>query len=699
MKKIFLTGSIGYSFWDEDFFTAKDVREQLEGLSGPLMVHLNSGGGVATEGQSIYNALKNYDGEVTIVIDGIAASAASLIAMAGDQIIMPLGSIMMIHDPANWYVEGRGTEQDHLNAAKGLGVIANAYAAVYAARAGMSVEDARAIMQAETYYDGPAAVAAGFATLADEATSAEPAAAFDYRIYDKAPASLRSIGATVPRARGKSSVLAMMAGTTRAKATLGDPVKRKPKTTASRIKAPTASNRAVAIENEEEENLTLEEDEEEEVNLALEEGEEEDENLALEDGEEEEEDETAATAALLRFATARGLPAATTAKYIAAGTPLAEVMAKHPQKGPNMSKPRAPLSRTQVMRDERTTRRAAATEALHAQMSGSRQVSGAARPFMGMSLVEIAANVSGQGSPRMRTFADREDVLMAASHATSDFPAIFQNALNKTLMDRYTEFEPTYRRVARKKNFIDFRPMPLVRAGDFPTLKPVGEGGEIKWGKFGETGETAVIVPYARGLTISRQMMINDELGAISDMLADYGSTIAYFEEQTFYGAALGAKLADNKALFHSDRNNLASGGAAAAINPTSVAAGRAAMRKQKSIDGTALNLSPSVLLVGPDKETEAEMLIAAITPTTAGAVNPFSGKLEAVVTAQITGSEWYLLSDRAPCWVYGYLEGREAPRVRTEEPFGRQGFSMTVEHDFGMGAQDFRGGYKNNGA
>jgi len=190
---------------------------------------------------------------------------------------------------------------------------------------------------------------------------------------------------------------------------------------------------------------------------------------------------------------------------------------------------------------------------------------------------------------------------------------------------------------------------------------------------------------------------VNDDLGAIDEVLANYGQNVALFEESTFYAFALAATMADGNAIFHANHGNLAV--AAAAINPTSVASGRAAMRKQKSIDGKSLNIVPNILLVGPDKETEAEMLVADITPAQASAVNPFSGKLRPVVTAEIVGNAWYLLSATNPCWVYGYLEGQEAPRLRTEEPFGKQGFSMTLEHDFGTGAADHRGGFKNAGA
>lgn len=196
-------------------------------------------------------------------------------------------------------------------------------------------------------------------------------------------------------------------------------------------------------------------------------------------------------------------------------------------------------------------------------------------------------------------------------------------------------------------------------------------------------------------------MLINDDLGAISELLGSYGSTVALFEETTFYASAFNGKLADGKDVFHADHANLA--GAAAAISVDSVALGRAAMSKQKSLDkNPLLENRARILLVGPDKITEAEKLVASITPATASNVNIFSGRLEPVETAQIEGNAWHMFADPAAGisnYRWGYLDGYEAPRVRFDEPFGQQGFAMSVEHDFGCGATDFRGGYKNAGA
>lgn len=688
MNELRLYGTVGSSFWDEDYFTARQVREQLDGMSGPLTVRINSGGGIATEGQAIYTALRAYQDEVNVVIEGIAASAASLVAMAGDNITMSLGAIMMIHDPASWFVDGRGTEDDHLHAAAGLRVIANAYAGIYAKRAGISVENARAVMKAETYYDGPAAIEAGFATAADAEGEASEPAAFDYRIYGRAPEKLLTAAGAIAHTRPVSAVVAMMAGAAITPA-------KEPKGQTMPKRNVTAATAAEDDSQNGQEETQAAADDATEATVA--------DNDDQRPGDDQNPDGGANAVlntdavAILNMCARKGLPSSRALEMINRGLTCAQAMAEV-QGAATQTQMRNRAPRTQILRDERDTAHAGMTQALVAQMQGQPTQSGPATAYMGMSIVEMAAAAIGHRGP-MRSWGDRERVMMQAMHTTSDFPGILENALNKQLMEKYQLAAPTYRQIARKRNFKDFRPMPLLRTGDFPMLKPIAEAGEIKWGTFGEGREQALISSYGVGITISRQALINDDLGAIDEVLSNYGQTIAVFEEQTFYAFALAAAMRDGTPIFHATHGNLASGAAASVINATAVAAGRAAMRKQKSIDGSTLNIVPNILLVGPDKELEAEMLVAQVQPAATANVNPFSGKLTVVVSAEIPGNAWYLLSAANPAWIYGYLEGNEAPRLRTEEPFGRQGMSMTLEHDFGLGAADFRGAYKNNGA
>ncbi|WP_313077383.1 phage major capsid protein [Agrobacterium pusense] len=365
---------------------------------------------------------------------------------------------------------------------------------------------------------------------------------------------------------------------------------------------------------------------------------------------------------------------------------------------------RSPSSSIHVVRDEAESRRSGMVTAMAFRLGGTDQPTGdeatRARSFMdNHDVVEFAAAAIGHRGAA-RTVREREDILVRAFHSTSDFPAIFSSAINTVLERRYALAQPTYRRISRRRDFVDFRPHYAVSVGEFPMLEKLTEAGEIKFGTFGEGKEQIAVAPYAKGIRVTRQMMVNDRLNALGEVLGGYGRTVARFEELTFYTMMLSVntKLADGKVVFHADHANLA--GSGSAISVASIGAGKAAMRKQKGLDDAILNLQPSILLVSPDKETEALQYLAPITANDSVKVNPHVGTLEPVVSAQLTGNAWYLFAspDEAAVYQWGLLDGYGAPRIRFDEPFGTQGLAMTVEHDFGVGAIDFRGGYKNPG-
>lgn len=215
--KLRLSGYVGGEYF-EDGFTASDVVmafAQVEPESD-LDIHLNSYGGIATEGAAIHALIVQRPGRTNIVVDGIAASAASLIAMAGETVTMSSGAVMMIHDPATF---AYGPAADLLKAVGQLEALGTSYARVYADKSGQSVEDCREIMKAETWFTADQAVEAGFA----DATSAEkavPVAAFDYRAFAHAPKRLValarqkkwSIEASTPRHNQEPSMTDKPAG-------------------------------------------------------------------------------------------------------------------------------------------------------------------------------------------------------------------------------------------------------------------------------------------------------------------------------------------------------------------------------------------------------------------------------------------------------------------------------------------------------
>lgn len=152
---------IGEDFWTGGGITAKSVAAQLRAIGDrPVEVHINSFGGDMFEGIAIYNVLREHAQPITVKIMGMAASAASIIAMAGDEILIGAASFFMIH---NCWVFAVGNRKDLAEAADWLRPFDQAMAEVYAARSGQSIDDVASWMDKETYMSGSEAIARGFA--------------------------------------------------------------------------------------------------------------------------------------------------------------------------------------------------------------------------------------------------------------------------------------------------------------------------------------------------------------------------------------------------------------------------------------------------------------------------------------------------------------------------------------------------------
>lgn len=154
--------------------TADDFVRDVAGLDvDQLVIHLNSPGGEAMEGVAIANVLRAHRARVVVRVDGMAASAASVIAMAGDEVVMGVGSQMMIHDA--WSLSMGNADELRKDAAA-LDSVSDGLASTYAAKAGGTREEWRAVMRAESWYAAEEAVAAGLADRvadADETGTAE----------------------------------------------------------------------------------------------------------------------------------------------------------------------------------------------------------------------------------------------------------------------------------------------------------------------------------------------------------------------------------------------------------------------------------------------------------------------------------------------------------------------------------------------
>lgn len=169
-KEITIFGDIGNFWWDS--ISAKDVRAVLnEDDEADIIVNLNSPGGDVFEGIAIYNSLKNHKGYVTINVVGWAASAASIIAMAGDKINMQTGAMMMIHEAWTFAMGSKREIGSTLNA---LETIDSSLADIYMMRFKGERSEVEAFIENETWFTAAETIAVGFADGEVEAEEDDP---------------------------------------------------------------------------------------------------------------------------------------------------------------------------------------------------------------------------------------------------------------------------------------------------------------------------------------------------------------------------------------------------------------------------------------------------------------------------------------------------------------------------------------------
>lgn len=159
-RTLFLNGTIAEESWFDDDVTPQLFKEELNAGTGNITVWINSPGGDCVAAAQIYNMLANYKGTVTVRIDGIAASAASVIAMAGTKVIMSPVSMMMIHNPMTIAF---GDSANMQKAIAMLDEVKKSIINAYEIKTGLSRAKLSHLMDAETWMDANSAIEMGFA--------------------------------------------------------------------------------------------------------------------------------------------------------------------------------------------------------------------------------------------------------------------------------------------------------------------------------------------------------------------------------------------------------------------------------------------------------------------------------------------------------------------------------------------------------
>lgn len=297
-------------------------------------------------------------------------------------------------------------------------------------------------------------------------------------------------------------------------------------------------------------------------------------------------------------------------------------------------------------------------------------------------------------------------------HSTSDFPNLLGNVAGKRLRMAYESGAPTYRIWAKRgPNITDFKEVSAIAMSQLPDFKLKLEGAEIKFGSVGEAVEKFSVLTYARGLKLTREAVINDDLRGFATALTGFGTAAARLENSLVYAHITGNPvMGDNVALFHTATHlNLAASGGA--ISDVTLGTGRTAMRNQKPLTPTgetsaALNIAPRFLIVGPAYEQLAYQWTSSnYVPSVATGTNEFrqggATALTPVVDALITGNAWVLAADPnvIDTVEYAYLDGNEGVYVEQMTEFANDALNVKARLDFASKAIDWRGLYRNPGA
>ena len=337
----------------------------------------------------------------------------------------------------------------------------------------------------------------------------------------------------------------------------------------------------------------------------------------------------------------------------------------------------------------------------------------AADKLRGVGIQEFCELACGAQLPRFRRDASG---WLQAAFSTTSLPGILSNIANKMLLEGYNYIEDAWRRIAKIASVNDFKEHTRYRMTGSFQFQQVGPDGELKHGKldeqkFGQKADTHGIM-----FALTRQMIINDDMGAFTDIPRQIGMGAAEAIADAVWGLWLRNPVqADGKAFFHTDHANYVEG-ADTALSVDGLTDAEVKFGQQTKPNGKPLGMPASILLVPTALKVPAEMLMKSVQlneTTTANkakpSTNPHVGKFDVVSSvylsnASFTGASskaWYLLADpnRLPAIEIAFLNGVDRPTVeKTDADFNTLGIQFRGYIDFGVREQDHRGALKMKG-
>jgi phage major head subunit gpT-like protein len=346
---------------------------------------------------------------------------------------------------------------------------------------------------------------------------------------------------------------------------------------------------------------------------------------------------------------------------------------------------------------------------------GKPDPAGARNEFSGLTMRELARHylhlrgIRSHNDPMQMVAAAFAPVVMAGAMSTSDFVNVLANVANKSMLKGYEESPETFQDWTAVGTLTDFKTASRVDLGLFPSLAKVDEGAEYSYASVSDRGVSLVLATYGKIFPITRQAIINDDLGAFTRIPGKMGAAAKRTIGNLVYAILTGnPNMADGVALFHATHKNLQSG-AGSALSASSLDAGRALMGKQSDPDNIkqGLNIRPAHWIGPIALQGQANQIFASQSEPgqdNPGVANRVANMAKVNADARLdvaSTTAWYLAADPSSndTIEVSYLNGVQAPTLEQKEGWNVDGAEMKVRIDAGVNLLDFRGLQKSAGA
>lgn len=647
--------------------TAKSFAQDLKDAGGMnasrVDVRIHSYGGDVMDGFVIYNLLRGLPGAVHVYIDGVAASMASVIAMAGT-VHMPENAWIMIHKPWGGQV---GDEDDLREYADFLARNEKNLVAAYTRKTGKGEDEIRAMLKPPTWMNGQEALAAGFADhLLEPLQAAAQLVSQRFKEFPDMPKALQAL--MQPRASTPTGA-----------APTPTPAAPAPQPTPAAPAAGAAPDEA-AVRAQIQAAETTRRDGIRAVFQPFAASHGDMLNELLLDG-----------AVTIEQAQAKLL-----ASLAGGATPSAGPSAGH---GANAHI----FAGNGNLVGDSVRASVLARAGLEEQQNDNRYNFMSLRELARASLADRGIGVASMNPMQM--------VGLAFTHTTSDFGTILIDVANRSMLAGWEEALETFQLWTKKGFLSDFKTMHRVGLGEFPSLRQVREGAEYKYVTVGGRSQPIALATYGEIFSITRQVIINDDMNMLTDIPRKMGMAAkATIGDLVYAILTSNPALSDGKTLFHADHKNLQTGGASA-MSIESLSKAKTQMATQKTeVEGgkpRTLNIRPAFVLTPVALEDKAKQIIkSASVPgaeSNSGIENPIRNFAEVIGEPRLddaSATAFYLAARQGSDTIeVAYLDGNELPYMEQQQGFTVDGVATKVRIDAGVAPLDFRGLQKSNGS